>query len=207
MKKTPLFVMHQKLGALMVDFAGWQMPLHYGSQIQEHLTVRQSVGMFDVSHMGIIAIEGKDAKSFLRFLLANDVNKLLPQQALYSCILNERGGVLDDLIVYCRKETSFYLVVNASTTEKDLNWVKQQAQSFEVSISLDDLKIIAIQGPLVFEKMRQVLSPAQVAAIEHLKPFHFVEINNWLIARTGYTGEEGLEILLPKKDLSPCGNS
>lgn len=202
MKKTPLFEAHLKQNAVMVNFAGWQMPLHYGSPLQEHLTIRKDVGMFDISHMGIISVEGTGAQAFLEALLSNDVKKLTSGQAFYTCLLNERGGIRDDLIVYKLADNAFYLVVNAATTEKDFIWIQDHAKAFAVAVSQCDLGIIAIQGPHTFTLLKEVLRE-QYSLIKDLKPFHFVHKEHWLIARTGYTGETGVEILLAKKDLVP----
>ncbi len=197
-KKTGLFEQHIKSGALMVNFAGWLMPLHYGSQIQEHHSVRNEAGIFDVSHMAIIDIQGQQASLFLRQLLANDVKKISPGRALYSCMLNDAACVLDDLIVYCISDTLYRLVVNASTEDKDLKWIKEQAKPFEVTIqSRRDLSILAIQGPKSLERMKSVFNEDQNHAMQSLTPFGAVECENVLIARTGYTGEEGLEVMLP----------
>ncbi len=217
-KKTPLHDVHQQLGANMVDFAGWLMPLHYGSQINEHHGVRTKVGVFDVSHMGIIDIKGNEAHPFLRYILANDVKKINENQALYTCMLNEQGGVKDDLIVYCFGENDYRLVVNASTQEKDYAWIKEKSSKYDVALTLrNDLGILAIQGPLTFETIQNVFSEKQNQAIAGLKPFHVVNEDKWVIAYTGYTGEQGLEIMLPlnelvdvwqqllRKGVMPCG--
>src|SRR5574344_473040 len=147
--KTLLNDSHRALGAKMVDFGGWDMPIHYGSQIDEHHLVRQQAGMFDVSHMTVVDLRGANVRAFLRQLLANSIDKLKVQgKALYSCMLNAQGGVIDDLIVYFLGEDFFRLVVNASTREKDLAWIKQHAAAFQVEVQLrEDLAIIAVQGP------------------------------------------------------------
>lgn len=196
---TPLFEEHERLGGKMVDFAGWQMPLHYGSQLEEHHRVRKDAGMFDVSHMLCIDIQGKDAQSFLRHLLANDIQKLTaPGKALYSCLLNPQGGVMDDLIVYRLETSLFRCVVNAGTRDKDIAWIKQHAQSFEVDIrTREDLGIIAIQGPRALSRIEKIFPENDFARIRALKPFHSTQYRDWLIARTGYTGEEGIEVILP----------
>lgn len=200
---TPLFEEHQHLGAKMVDFAGWQMPLHYGSQLEEHHWVRNDAGIFDVSHMLCIDIQGKDAQPFLRHLLANDIQKLTaPGKALYSCLLNPQGGVMDDLIVYRLETSLFRCVVNAGTRDKDIAWIKQQAQSFEVDIrTREDLGIIAIQGPQTLSKIEKMFPENDFARIRDLKPFHSTVYQDWLIARTGYTGEDGIEVILPRDAL------
>lgn len=196
--KTPLYQQHQDAGAKLVDFAGWEMPLHYGSQLDEHHQVRQDAGMFDVSHMTVVDIQGSAAKPFLRYLLANDVNKLLqPGKALYSCMLNQQGGVVDDLIVYFVAEHDYRLVVNSGTRAKDLAWIQQHATDFQVTINpRPELAIIAVQGPQAIAKFAQLLTAAEVTILNALKPFHLVKLADYFIARTGYTGEDGVEIIL-----------
>ncbi|MBS0290408.1 MAG: glycine cleavage system aminomethyltransferase GcvT [Proteobacteria bacterium] len=197
MKKTPLYDNHQQLGAVFINFSDWLMPLHYGSQVNEHHLIRQDAGVFDVSHMAIIDVDGVDAMAFLQRVLANDVQKLSPGKALYSCMLNAGGGVLDDLIVYCLDKERYRLIVNAATQSKDLSWLGQHAAQYVANIHhRQDLALLAIQGPKTFEKMRNVLTPDQFKAIEDLRPFHLIEIGEWCISRTGYTGEVGLEIML-----------
>lgn len=183
----------------MVDFAGWDMPLHYGSQLEEHRYVRQDAGVFDVSHMTIVDITGAQACDFLRYLLANDVGKLkTPGKALYSCMLNEAGGVIDDLIVYRLSEQRYRLVVNASTRAKDLAWINQHGAKFAAVITLRaDLAILAVQGPNAIAKTQALFPPESFNRIVALNPFEVCELGNYCIARTGYTGEDGLEIMLP----------
>ncbi len=195
--KTPLHAAHLACGAKMVDFHGWEMPLHYGSQLNEHLYVRKDAGMFDVSHMTVIDIDGQDARSFLRKVLANDVSKLiLPQQGLYTCMLNEQGGVIDDLIVYFIAENYYRLVVNASTRQKDWDWLSTQAKEFQVKLQLRDLAMIAVQGPQA-RAIVQTILPEQAQRISQLKPFGMMDDHDLFVARTGYTGEDGLELILP----------
>lgn len=202
LKKTPLYDQHEQLGASIVDFAGWLMPLHYGSQLHEHHQVRNDAGVFDVSHMAAIDITGNEASVFLRYLVANDVNKIQQNQALYTCMLNEEGGVKDDLIVYCLGDNDYRLVVNASTREKDHNWISDKSTAFDVVIRLrDDLSILAIQGPQAWEKVRTVFSAKQNETTQGLKPFHVVSCDKWMIAHTGYTGESGMEVMLPQSDV------
>jgi aminomethyltransferase len=199
LKRTPLYELHQQSGAKLVDFAGWEMPLHYGSQIEEHHYVRQHAGIFDVSHMNVVDVEGNDAKAFLRYLLANDVAKLQQGgQALYTCMLNEQGGVIDDLIVYLCGENNYRLVLNAGTREKDLAWIQQHAKSFAVQLKpRPELAILAIQGPQAIQLILAALPPELSNTVAQLKPFEFIRQDEWFIARTGYTGEDGLEIILP----------
>lgn len=186
----------------MVDFAGWEMPIHYGSQIEEHHAVRRDAGMFDVSHMGIIDIQGCEARSYLRRLLANDVAKLtVPGKALYSCLLREDGGILDDLIVYGLSATHYRMIVNAGTRHKDMDWMRLQATDFAVSLTAqNDRAIIAIQGPNARERFWAAFQDAEITIA--LEPFQATQWENWFIARTGYTGEEGFEIVLPKEEAS-----
>jgi aminomethyltransferase len=200
-KHTPLFDAHIAAGAKMVDFAGWDMPIHYGSQIEEHHTVRRDAGMFDVSHMRAVDVLGCDAQPWLRRLIANDVAKLtLPGKALYSCLLKENGGVIDDLIVYYFSPTRYRVVVNAGTADKDLIWMRQQATGFNIDVvGRPELAMIAVQGPQAREKFWAAF-PATRAPSEGLIVFQAAEWNDWLIARTGYTGEDGFEITLPAAD-------
>ncbi|MFW3896415.1 glycine cleavage system aminomethyltransferase GcvT [Pseudomonas bharatica] len=197
-QRTPLYDLHLALGAKMVDFGGWDMPLHYGSQVEEHHQVRRDCGVFDVSHMTVIDIAGLDASVWLRHLLANDVARLdVPGKALYSPLLNDEGGVIDDLIVY-RLEDGYRLVVNAATRDKDLAWLESRRSGFEVQFrERPELAILAIQGPQAREKVAELLSASRAALIRDLKPFEAHFEGDWFIARTGYTGEDGLEIILP----------
>jgi len=182
----------------MVDFAGWDMPIHYGSQLEEHHTVRRDAGMFDVSHMRAVDVAGCDAQTWLRKLVANDVAKLtLPGKALYSCMLNPEGGVIDDLIIYFFSPTRYRIVVNAGTADKDLAWMQKQAEGLNVSVAgRPELAMIAVQGPNARAKFWAAFPDAR-AASENLIVFQAAEFNDWLIARTGYTGEDGFEITLP----------
>jgi aminomethyltransferase len=175
------------------------MPIHYGSQIEEHHTVRRDAGMFDVSHMTVVDLIGDQARSFLRHLLANNVDKLQDKgKALYSCMLNEQGGVLDDLIVYFMEESWFRLVVNSATREKDLDWIKRQAAGFEVDVvEQPDLAMIAVQGPHARDKVLPLLNESDRQVVADLGLFFGVEHDDWFVARTGYTGEDGFEIMLP----------
>ncbi len=198
-KQTPLYPLHQAMGAKLVDFAGWDMPIHYGSQIEEHHCVRRAAGMFDVSHMTVVDLEGEQTRAFLRYLLANDVDKLQqPGKALYSCMLDEQGNVLDDLIVYFLEPQRFRLVVNSATREKDLAWIIRQAGAFDVRVTeRPELAMIAVQGPQARDQVLGLLDATQRAAAAELKFFFAAECGDWLIARTGYTGEDGFEIVLP----------
>ena len=199
-RKTILNDAHRKLGARMVDFGGWDMPVNYGSQIDEHHVVRNGVGMFDVSHMTVIDIHGPQAKLFLQYLLANDVAKLTRQgKALYSCMLNETAGIIDDLIVYFLDDENYRLVVNASTREKDLAWIEQQAKAFDVSVSeRSQLAMIAVQGPKARQKVCPILPERLGLSAAEIKPFSACWFGEWFVGRTGYTGEDGFEIMLPE---------
>ncbi|MGX5203469.1 glycine cleavage system aminomethyltransferase GcvT [Aliikangiella sp. IMCC44632] len=198
-QQTPFYQCHLQAGAKIVDFGGWDMPLHYGSQMDEHHQVRQDAGMFDVSHMTTVDVTGAQAKAYLQYLLANDVAKLTtPGKALYSGMLNEAGGVIDDLIVYYISETNYRVVVNASTREKDLAWMSQQATKFEVEVAENnEFAMLAVQGPNAIAKTNQVLSAAQQEAVAGLGVFVAADCEGYFIARTGYTGEDGYEIMLP----------
>ena len=200
--KTPLYESHVKLGAKIVDFGGWDMPLHYGSQLEEHHKVRKGAGMFDVSHMNVVDIKGDTARAFLRMLVANNVDKLTtPGKALYSCMLNSKGGVIDDLIIYFMNEQWFRVVMNAATREKDLAWVNAAAKEFGgVTVQpRPDLSIIAVQGPWARDRFYQALGDNLRDATQDLKPFNAVNVGELFIATTGYTGEDGFEIILPAK--------
>ena len=219
MAKTPFYDLHLQAGAKIVDFGGWDMPLHYGSQLDEHHLVRQKAGMFDVSHMTIVDITGVDATPFLRQLLANDVQKIkIPGKALYSGMLNENGCVIDDLIVYYLADDNYRMVVNASTRDKDLAWIARQSTAFDVTvIHRDNLATLAIQGPCARELAMSVMNENRKLAAAELRPFYAVESEGWFIARTGYTGEDGFEITIPVNDVisfwealkvagvAPCG--
>ncbi|MEM9208403.1 MAG: glycine cleavage system aminomethyltransferase GcvT [Pseudomonadota bacterium] len=198
-QRTPLYQQHVALGAKVVDFGGWDMPLHYGSQVDEHHAVRQRAGAFDVSHMTVVDITGDDAREFLRYLFANDVAKLRTAgKALYSCMLNESGGVVDDLIVYFFTESHYRVVMNAATRDKDMAWVAERAGGFAVEITeRPDTGMIAVQGPAARELAATVLPESMVESALALKPFTAVELGDLFVARTGYTGEDGWEIVLP----------
>lgn len=213
LKRTPLYQAHSDMGAKLVDFGGWEMPLHYGSQIDEHRKVRQDSGMFDVSHMQVLDFKGTDVRSYLRQLVANNIDKLKePGKALYSAMLNPDGGVIDDLIIYFMDESWFRIVVNAGTAEKDIAWMQGRLPGFSVELlPRKDLAMIAVQGPNGRARLWQAI-PGAEAATRGLKPFHAVEFGPYFIASTGYTGEDGFEIMLPSdmavnlwNTLSDCG--
>jgi aminomethyltransferase len=197
--KTPLYQAHIESGARMVDFGGWEMPINYGSQIEEHHVIRQSAGMFDVSHMTVVDLNGDQTRPFLSYLLANDVSKLQhPGKAFYSCMLLENGGVIDDLITYFLNENFFRVVVNASTREKDLAWIRKQAVEFSVSVTeRPDLAMIAVQGPEAREAVIGLLEEKAADELRNLGSFFAGQFGEMFIARTGYTGEDGFEISLP----------
>ncbi|MBI5450870.1 MAG: glycine cleavage system aminomethyltransferase GcvT [Gammaproteobacteria bacterium] len=200
--KTVLVQEHQKLGAKIVDFAGWDMPLHYGSQLDEHRMVRSDAGMFDVSHMTVVDVSGDDAAVYLRYLLANNVDRLTRRgKALYSCMLNESGGIIDDLIVFWCGDDFYRVIVNAATRDKDLAWMKKQAQDFLVQVrERDDLSMIAVQGPNARAKAHVALGRELAARVEALGIFFGEQFGSLFISRTGYTGEDGYEIVLPHNE-------
>jgi len=217
--RTPLYEAHVAQGAKIVDFAGWDMPIHYGSQIEEHHQVRRAAGMFDVSHMCVVDLRGAKTRDLLRYLMANDVAKLdgLPGKALYSCMLNPRGGVIDDLIIYHMSNVWYRVVVNAGTRDKDIGWMRQHAPSFDVEVEVrSDLAMIAVQGPEARQKVHQVLGE-RAADVDELTRFSAAESGPLFVARTGYTGEDGYELMLPEEmaedtwhalqelGVAPCG--
>lgn len=223
-QKTPLHDLHSSMGGKLVDFGGWDMPLHYGSQLEEHHIVRQTAGMFDVSHMTIVDVSGQEARQYLQHLLANDVARLAVQgKALYSAMLNDAGGVIDDLIVYLMTESGcsnewYRLVVNCATRDKDLAWMADQAIGFDVSLTEQpDMAMVAVQGPEARKRVAGVLGGSRATSIEQLPVFQGFESEGWFIARTGYTGEDGLEIMVPDDEVvdfwrslaqagvAPCG--
>lgn len=210
LKHTPLFDAHVAAGARLVDFGGWNMPVAYGSQIEEHHAVRQCAGMFDVSHMLNVDIQGEQSKVFLRRLLANDVARLsVPGKALYSCMLNERGGVIDDLIVYFFSDDSWRLVVNAGCADTDLEWIESVAkrEGFDVSNQpRRDLAMLAVQGPEARERVWQA-RPHWRSETESLTPFVAKLLGgDVMVARTGYTGEDGFEIVVPANEIVALWN-
>jgi aminomethyltransferase len=217
--RTPLYDAHVALGAKMVDFAGWEMPIHYGSQIEEHHQVRRAAGVFDVSHMGVVDLRGNRVHDLLRYLFANDVAKLRERgKAIYTCMCNEKGGVIDDLIVYFMDESWYRIVVNAGTRHKDIAWFRRHAADFDVDVEeQEELSMIAVQGPEARTKVHAVLG-AQIDAAAGLARFSAVEFGPArFIARTGYTGEDGYELMVPGEEVedlwhkligagvAPCG--
>jgi aminomethyltransferase len=218
-QKTLYNQTHRDLGAKMVDFGGWDMPIHYGSQIEEHHAVRRDAGMFDVSHMTVIDVHGDDARVYLRKLIANSIEKLkVSGKALYSCMLNEQGGVIDDLIVYYLNDTFYRVVVNASTRDKDLAWMQLQANGFSISLNeRADLAMVAVQGPNARAKVISLLSADAAQRVSALGKFVACDADGLFVARTGYTGEDGFEIMVPEEQaiafwqdllkvgVAPCG--
>ena len=213
LRKTVLNAAHRALGARMVDFGGWDMPVNYGSQIEEHHAVRNDCGMFDVSHMCPVDLAGPDCRPFLSRLVANDVAKLtVPGKALYSAMLNDAGGVIDDLIIYFLTDTRFRIVINAGTADKDLAWMHAKAAEWKMDVTItqrregdNSLAIIAVQGPNARARVWDVL-PQTKAAIADLKPFFAAESGQYFIASTGYTGEDGYEIMLPAAEAESLWN-
>ncbi|NND82871.1 MAG: glycine cleavage system aminomethyltransferase GcvT [Gammaproteobacteria bacterium] len=226
-QQTPLYDLHLQQGAKIVDFGGWALPVNYGSQIDEHHAVRNRCGMFDVSHMTVSDIEGADTLPYLRHLLANDIDKVASQagKALYSCMLNDDGGVIDDLIVYYLSDTHCRLVTNAGTRDKDLQWMQQQSEQFEVSLSeRPELALIAVQGPdalgVCAESLNEV-APSLGPCLAELQRFQgaWFEVDGQqeFVGRTGYTGEDGVEFIvsaalarqmwsqLSAAGVAPCG--
>ena len=214
LKTTPLNDVHRAAGAKMVDFGGWDMPVNYGSQIEEHHAVRNACGMFDVSHMCVVDLQGEQVRSFLRGLVANNVDKLqVSGKALYSCMLKDDGGVIDDLIIYFFNENWFRLVVNAGTAEKDVAWMQARNVATNAGITItarregaNAFALVAVQGPQARAKVWQVLPETQALSAE-MKPFNAVIVANTkfgevMVARTGYTGEDGFEIALPASEVT-----
>ena len=213
LKKTVLNAAHRAMNARMVDFGGWDMPVNYGSQIEEHNAVRNNCGMFDVSHMCPVDVVGPDCRAFLSRLVANDVAKLkVSGKALYAAMLNDAGGVIDDLIIYFLTDTRFRIVVNAGTAEKDLAWMQAKVAEWKLDVTItqrrdgaNNLGIIAVQGPNARAKVWEVLPQAK-AATEGLKAFFAAEVDQYFIASTGYTGEDGYEIMLPAGEAEAMWN-
>jgi len=218
-RRTPLYQQHLEAGARTVDFGGWDMPVHYGSQIEEHHAVRRDAGMFDVSHMCVVDIRGAGSRAFLSRLLANDIARLtVAGKALYTCMLREDGGVLDDLIVYYLEAGFFRAVVNAATADKDIDWMSRHAAEHGVDIvPRRDLAIVAIQGPKARERATGVLPADCRGPAPALEAFFATRCGEWFVARTGYTGEDGFEVVLPATEaagfwaalvaagVKPCG--
>lgn len=199
--KTQLYATHVASNARMVDFHGWEMPLHYGSQLEEHHAVRQHVGVFDVSHMTVVDILGVGTRQFLRKLLTHDIDKLHHTgRALYSPMCNEHGGIIDDLIVYQRAPDNYRLILNSATRERDLTWLRDKISGFSAGLQeRHELAMLAVQGPEAIPTLLKLLSPAQADAISTLARFECVDVGHWFFARTGYTGEDGMEVIVPRE--------
>ncbi len=202
LKQTPLHDAHVAAGAKMVDFGGWHMPIHYGSQIEEHHAVRRDAGMFDVSHMTVVDLRGPRVAEFLRYLLANNVDRLQESgKALYTCMLNEQGGVIDDLIVYHMHGNWYRMVVNSATREKDLAWIREHAAPFGVEVEEGgELAMLAVQGPNARARVHEVLQLDE--GVRDMAPFFAREVGDMFIARTGYTGEDGYELIVPADEVA-----
>ena len=207
-QRTPLYQSHVDSDGKLVDFSGWELPINYGSQIEEHEAVRTDAGMFDVSHMVIVDVKGAQSKQWLQKLLANDVNKLkMVGKALYSPMLNEQGGVIDDLIVYLsnENETAYRIVSNAATHDKDMAQFHKVAEGFDVSLTeRTELAMLAVQGPNAVEKLAQV-KPSWADTLASITPFVGADLidiegDDWFVARTGYTGEDGVEVIMHADD-------
>lgn len=198
MKKTILNEIHKALGARMVDFAGYEMPLHYGSQLEEHHTVRNAAGLFDVSHMGAVEVSGPDASQALSRLLSNNPARIGPGQAQYTLLLNEEGGVIDDLILYQLATDRFLLVLNAANKHQDLAWINEHTDDFDVEFELQaNSAILALQGPAVREILAAGLPADRISKLAAMNRFDVIQDGDSVWARTGYTGEDGFEIILP----------
>ena len=203
-QRTPLHAAHLAANAAMTDFAGWALPLRYGAQIEEHRHVRAAAGMFDVSHMTIIDVRDAangGARAFLQRVIASDVGRLAaPGRALYGALLNEQGGIIDDVIAY-RLSFGFRVVANAATRLRVLSWLRLHASAFAVRLEeRDDLAMLAVQGPAARERFVAATGRAGAA---NLARFHALEESGWMVARTGYTGEDGVEAMLPAAEALP----
>ncbi len=202
LKRTPLFEQHVALGARLVEFGGWEMPVQYSGIIDEHRAVRTHAGLFDVSHMGEFKVEGQAALAFLQHLVPNDVSRLVINQALYTQLCLPEGGTIDDLIIYKLEEGHYMLVVNAANIEKDFDWISKQAKGFDVQISdqSNATALLALQGPEA-QSILQPLTDVDLSAIHyyHCLPGTVSDVN-CIISRTGYTGEDGFELYCPSSD-------
>jgi len=201
-RKIPLHDVHQKAGAVFTDFYGWEVPLHFNSAKSEHQYVKQSAGVFDLSHLTVIDLLGAGGRQFLRYLLANDVDTLAHiGQAMYSCMLDHHGVVIADLIIYQRASDNYRLVFNAAKHEELLEWIQEQADTVSVGIQERiDLAMLAVQGPNAMDKLFTVMDDEKIAKANPLKPFEAAEVDSYYISRMDYTGEDGFAILLPIAD-------
>lgn len=195
-KQTFLHDKHVALGAKMVDFAGWHMPVQYSSIIDEHKTVRESIGIFDVSHMGEIIIQGKDSLPFLNKIVPQDISKLVDLKAVYCQLTNKQGGIIDDLIIYKLEDKKYLIIANASRIDEDLNWMVRNKPGFDVEIINEshNYSLLAVQGPKACDLIRS-LGVTDLPKFFSIKRGELFNINVW-ISRTGYTGEDGVEILV-----------
>jgi aminomethyltransferase len=219
LKQTFLYPEHIALNAKMVEFHHWLMPLHYGSALKEHTAVRESAGVFDVSHMTIIDMIGAGGRDFLRRLMTRDVDEFSRGgSACYSCMCNEQGGIIDDVLIYYRQPDNYRLVFNSSTKDRVISWLNEHSKGFAIGFQIrHDLAMLAIQGPKALEIITKIANPELMDKLTTIKRFNAMEMNDWFIARTGYTGEDGLEVMLPPKDaiqlwqnliqagVQPCG--
>ncbi|WP_145463254.1 glycine cleavage system aminomethyltransferase GcvT [Staphylococcus haemolyticus] len=203
LKKTPLYQNYVDSGAKIVEFGGWAMPVQFTSIKEEHNAVRYEVGMFDVSHMGEISIEGNDASKFVQYLLSNDTNNLTDTKAQYTALCNEEGGIIDDLVTYKIGDNDYLLIVNAANTDKDFAWVQKHAPKFDVEVSnvSNQFGQLAVQGP----KARDLVSGLVDIDVSEMKPFDFQQNvtlfgKNVILSQSGYTGEDGFEIYCEAKD-------
>jgi aminomethyltransferase len=209
LKFVPLNAVHEKLGAKMVPFAGFNMPVRYSSDIEEHMTVRNGVGVFDVSHMGEFTVKGPNALDLIQRVTSNDASKLVDGQAQYSCLPNESGGIIDDLIVYKIKDNDYLVVVNASNIEKDWNWIsKFNSKSAELKNISDDICLFAVQGPKAVGVL-QKLTKTDLGAIKyyHFAIGEFAGVTDVIMSNTGYTGAGGFEIYVHKSSAEKVWNS
>jgi aminomethyltransferase len=204
LKRTPLYEQHVALGARLVEFGGWEMPVQYSSILDEHRAVRTYVGLFDVSHMGEFKVEGTDALAFLQHLVPNDVSRLAINQALYTQLCLPDGGTIDDLIIYHLDDNHYMLVVNAANIDNDFAWVEKQASNFNVQITnqSDTTALLALQGP----EAQTILQPLTKVDLSTVRYYHCAQgmVNdiNCIISRTGYTGEDGFELYCASSDVS-----
>ena len=203
MRKTPLYEKHVALGGRIVDFSGWALPVQYSGIVEEHLATRNAAGLFDVSHMGEITVEGKDASKFINYLVTNDVTKLVPEKVMYSPMCYEHGGVVDDLLIYMYDEDRFLLVVNAANKDKDYQWILEKSKKFDVKVEdvSDSYAQIALQGP----KAEAILQKLTDVPLSDMKFYTFKDNASvggarLLLSRTGYTGEDGFELYLSPAD-------
>lgn len=210
MKKLELSTVHESLGAKMVDFAGYYMPIQYSNGIKiEHKTVRKSVGVFDVSHMGQIFVKGERALDFLQYVLTNDVERLIPGKVQYTCMPNYSGGIVDDLLLYMINRNHYLLVVNGSNISKDLTWLnKENKYDCEIINESENYSVLALQGPKSADLLQQLTNKN----IKKLEYYHFTngsirDIENIIISRTGYTGELGFELYIKNNNVKEVWNS